>query len=98
MLNPNNWYTAWSFIAVATLLSISCGWSIKSDRLPIQSTLPFSDRFLMQSLFVGNQQDRAASPIKIYESLGKRRFIDWSNYSHNYAGGFWGSSDRTSIF
>ena len=45
-MNPNNWYTAWSFIAVATLLSISCGWFIKSDRLPIKSTLPFSDRQL----------------------------------------------------
>jgi hypothetical protein len=45
-MNPNNWYTAWSFIAVATLLSISCGWSIKSNRLPIKSTLPFSDRQL----------------------------------------------------
>lgn len=45
-MNPNNWYTAWSFIAVATVLSISCGWFIKSDRLPIQSTLPFSDRQL----------------------------------------------------
>ena len=42
-MNPNNWYTVWSFVAVTTLLSISCGWLIKSDRLPIQSTLPFSD-------------------------------------------------------
>ena len=43
-MNPNNWYTAWSFIAVATLLTIICSWLIKSDRLPIKSTLPFSDR------------------------------------------------------
>ena len=43
-MNPNNWYTAWSFIAIATLLSIICGLSIKSERLPIESTLPFSDR------------------------------------------------------
>ena len=46
LMNPNNWYTAWSFIAIATLLSISCGWSIKSDRLGIKSTLPFGDRQL----------------------------------------------------
>ena len=45
-MNPNNWSTAWSFIAVATLVSISSGWFIKRDFLPIQSTLPFSDRQL----------------------------------------------------
>lgn len=43
-MNPNNWYTVWTFIIIATLFSIGFGNSVKNNRLPFKSTMAFSDR------------------------------------------------------
>lgn len=42
-MNPNNWLTVFSFIALATLLSVSYGWLVKKEKLPFNSVMAFSD-------------------------------------------------------
>ncbi len=41
-MNPNNWLTVSSFIAIATLLSIEVGWLTKQGTLPLTPNLPYS--------------------------------------------------------
>ena len=43
-MNPNNWFTVWTFIIIATLLSIGFGNLVKNNRLPFKSSMAFSDR------------------------------------------------------
>ena len=43
-MNPNNWLTVGTFIAMATVLSTAFGLLVKQDRLPIRSLMAFSDR------------------------------------------------------
>ncbi|WP_036483043.1 hypothetical protein [Myxosarcina sp. GI1] len=42
-MNPNNWLTVSSFIAIATLLSIEVGWLTKKGTLPLTSNIPYSE-------------------------------------------------------
>ena len=42
-MNPNHWSTVFSFCAIATLLSVSYGWSVKQGKLPLNSVMAFSD-------------------------------------------------------
>ena len=42
-MNPNNWFTVFSFIAIATLLSVSYGWLVKKGKLPFRSVMAFND-------------------------------------------------------
>jgi hypothetical protein len=42
-MNPNNWFTVLSFCAIATLLSISYGWSVKKEKLPFNSIMAYTD-------------------------------------------------------
>ena len=42
-MNPNNWFTVLSFCAVATLLSVSYGWLVKKEKLPLNSVMAFND-------------------------------------------------------
>ncbi len=42
-MNPNNWLTALSFIAIATLLSAIYGWLVKKGKLPFRSGINYSD-------------------------------------------------------
>ncbi|MBE9043723.1 hypothetical protein IQ255_04755 [Pleurocapsales cyanobacterium LEGE 10410] len=43
-MNPNNWFTVWSFILFATLLSLSFGWLVNKEQLSIRATMGFGDR------------------------------------------------------
>jgi hypothetical protein len=42
-MNPNNWLTVLSFIAIATFLSLAAGWSIDKKILPLKSVMAYSD-------------------------------------------------------
>lgn len=42
-MNPNNWLTVWSFLAIATSLSVSYGWLVKKGKLPFNSVIAFND-------------------------------------------------------
>lgn len=42
-MNPNHWFTVFSFCAIATLLSISYGWLVKTEKLPFNSIMAFND-------------------------------------------------------
>ncbi len=42
-MNPNNWFTVFSFIALATILSLSYGWLVKKEKLPFNSVMAFND-------------------------------------------------------
>lgn len=42
-MNPNNWSTVFSFMAIATLLSVSYGWLVKKGKLPFNSVIAFND-------------------------------------------------------
>ena len=42
-MNPNNWFTVFSFCAIATLLSVSYGWLVKKGKLPSNSVMAFND-------------------------------------------------------
>lgn len=42
-MNPNNWFSVFSFCALATLLSISYGWLVKKEKLPFNSIMAFND-------------------------------------------------------
>lgn len=42
-MNPNNWFTVFSFCAIATLLSVSYGWLVKKEKLPLNSVMAFND-------------------------------------------------------
>ena len=48
-MNPNNWSSVFSFVAIATLLSISYGWLVKQEKLPFNSVMAFNDA---QSQFI----------------------------------------------
>ena len=41
-MNPNNWFTVFSFCAIATLLSVSYGWLVKKEKLPLKSVMAYS--------------------------------------------------------
>jgi hypothetical protein len=45
-MNPNNWFTVFSFCVIATLLSLIYGWSVKQGKLPFKSVMAFSDQQL----------------------------------------------------
>lgn len=40
----NDWLTLVSFIAIATLLSLGVGWSVKKEKLPLRAMMAFSER------------------------------------------------------
>ncbi|WP_319421109.1 hypothetical protein [Pleurocapsa sp. FMAR1] len=42
-MNPNNWFTVFSFCAIATFLSVSYGWLVKKGKLPLNSVMAFND-------------------------------------------------------
>jgi hypothetical protein len=42
-MNPNNWFSVFSFCAIATLLSISYGWLVKTKKLPFNSIMAYTD-------------------------------------------------------
>ena len=42
-MNPNNWFTVFSFCAIATLLSVSYGWLVKKEKLPLNSVMAFNN-------------------------------------------------------
>lgn len=42
-MNPNNWFSVFSFCAIATLLSINYGWLVKKGKLPFNSIMAFND-------------------------------------------------------
>ena len=42
-MNPNNWFTVLSFMAITTSLSLSYGWLVKKGKLPFNSVMVFSD-------------------------------------------------------
>ena len=42
-MNPNNWFTVFSFCAIATLLSVSYGWLVKKGKLPFNSVMAYTD-------------------------------------------------------
>ena len=42
-MNPNNWFTVFSFCALATLLSVSYGWLVKKGKLPLNSVMAYND-------------------------------------------------------
>ena len=42
-MNPNNWFTVFSFCAIATLLSVSYGWLVKQEKLPLNSVMAYTD-------------------------------------------------------
>ena len=42
-MNPNSWSTVLAFCAVATFLSVSYGWLVKKDKLPLNSVMAFND-------------------------------------------------------
>ena len=42
-MNPNNWFTVFSFCAIATCLSVSYGWLVKQGKLPFNSVMAFND-------------------------------------------------------
>lgn len=42
-MNPNNWFTVFSFCAIATLLSISYGWLVTTKKLPFNSIMAYND-------------------------------------------------------
>ena len=42
-MNPNNWFTVFSFCAIATVLSVSYGWLVEKEKLPSNSTMGYSE-------------------------------------------------------
>ena len=42
-MNPNNWSVVFSFCAIATLLSVSYGWLVNKEKLPLNSVMAFSN-------------------------------------------------------
>ena len=42
-MNPNNWSVAFSFCAIATILSIIYGWLVKQRKLPFKPVMAFND-------------------------------------------------------
>jgi hypothetical protein len=42
-MNPNNWFSVFSFCAIATFLSISYGWLVQTKKLPFNSIMAYSD-------------------------------------------------------
>lgn len=42
-MNPSNWLTVLSFMVIATLLSLTAGWSIRKEILPLKSVMAYSD-------------------------------------------------------
>ncbi len=43
-MNPNNWFTVFSFYAVVTLLGVGYGWLVKQEKLPFDSVMAYTDR------------------------------------------------------
>lgn len=43
-MNPNNLFTVFLFVAIATLSSVGFGWSVKNDKLPIKSKIDYNDK------------------------------------------------------
>ena len=42
-MSPNNWFTVFSFCAIATLLCVSYGWLVKQEKLPLNSVMAYTD-------------------------------------------------------
>ena len=42
-MNPNHWFTVFSFMVIATFLSTSYGWLVKKGKLPFSSVIGFND-------------------------------------------------------
>ena len=42
-MKPNNWFTVLAFCAVATFLSVSYGWLVEKEKLPLNSVIAFND-------------------------------------------------------
>lgn len=42
-MNLNNWSVVFSFCAIATILSVIYGWSVKQGKLPFNSVMAFND-------------------------------------------------------
>ncbi|MEM8675093.1 MAG: hypothetical protein AAGF83_14650 [Cyanobacteria bacterium P01_G01_bin.67] len=42
-MNPNHWFTVFSFCAIATFVSAIYGWLVKKEKLPFNSVMAFND-------------------------------------------------------